>query len=137
MANLLSGLPDLVAGEEDLARFITSSGGYNSLGAKPSAFMPEIEHRETSVFRHDGKPPEELWAMGEQYAAQGRTIYGAAFVKANNVRAIQLDVFADEPPPRHAVIRNWPWTESDPDLRKAAHKELAILLARDAQLLKK
>lgn len=137
MEMLPSGLPDIVADEEDLARFITSSGQFNSKGAKPSAFMPEIEDRETSVFRHNGEPPEEIWAIGEEYAAQGRTIHGAAFIKAGNVRAIRLDVFPDEPPPRHAAIRNWPWAELDADLRKAQHKELAILLAKDAQFFKK
>jgi hypothetical protein len=137
MEILPSGLPDIVADEEDLARFITSSGQYNAKGAKPSVFMPEIEDRETSVFRHNGKPPDELWTVGEEHAAQGRTIRGAAIIKARDVRTAQLDVFADEPPPRHAAIRNWPWTEPDPDMRKAKHKELAILLAKDAQFLKK
>lgn len=137
MEMLPSGLPEIVADEEDLARFLTSSGHFNSKMVKPSAFMPEIEDRETSVFRHNGEPPEEIWAIGEEHAAQGRTIHGAAFIKAGNVRAIRLEVFPDEPPSMHAVIRNWPWTEPDPDLRKAQHKELAILLAKDAHLLKK
>jgi hypothetical protein len=137
MEMLPSGLPEIVADEEDLARFLTSSGHFNSKMVKPSAFMPEIEDRETSVFRHGNEPSQTLWAIGDEHAAQGRTIHGAAIIKARSVREIRLDVFQDEPPPRHAVIRNWPWTEPDPDLRKAAHKELAILLARDAQLLKK
>jgi hypothetical protein len=137
MEILPSGLPDIVVDEEDLARFITSSGQYNSKGAKPSSFMPAIEDHETSVFRHNGEPQEELWAIAEEHSAQGRTIHGAAFIKARNVRAIRLDVVSAEPPPKHAAIRNWPWTEPDPDLRKAEHKELAILLARDAHFLKK
>ena len=137
MEMLSSGLPDIISDDEDLARFITSPGQYNLMGAKPSAFLPEPEARETSVFRHSGEPREELWAIGEEHAAQGRTIHGAAIVKAADVRTISLDVFPDEPPPRHAAIRNWPWAESDADLRKAKHKELAILLARDARFLKK
>lgn len=137
MEPLDSGLPKVVADEEDLARFIKSSSHFNLKGAKPAAFMPEIEARETSVFRHSGKPPEELWAIGEEYAAQGRTIYGAAIIKAGNIRAIQLDVLSDEPPPLHAAIRNWPWTEPDPELLKAKHKEFAILLASGSEFLEK
>jgi len=134
---LPSGLPEIVNDDEGLARFITSSSQYNTIGAKPSAFLPETEARETSVFRHDGERREELWAIGEEYAGQGRTIHGVALVKAREVRAVELDVFADEPPPRHAAIRNWPWAEPDADLRKAKHKELAIALASGARFVKR
>lgn len=136
--NLLpSGLPSMVVDEEVLARFITSESHFNLKGTKPTAFMPEIEARETSVIRHNGNPLDELWAIGEAHVAQGRTIYGAAFIKAKKIRERELDVIADEPPPRHAAIRNWPWVEPDQDLRKAKHKELAILLAADSDFLKK
>jgi hypothetical protein len=137
MEMLPSGLPEIVADEEDLARFLTSRGHFNSKVVKPSAFMPEIEDRETSVFRHGSEPRETLWAIGDEHAAQGRTIYGAGIIKARSVREIRLDVFPDEPPPRHAAIRGWPWTENDPDLRKAEHKEFAVLLASNAELFKK
>jgi len=137
MEMLPSGLPEVVADEEDLARFLMSRSQFNSTMVKPSAFLPEIEDRETSVFRHGSEPRHTLWALGDELAAQGRTIHGAAIIKAQSVRNAQLDVIADEPPPRHAAIRNWGGTENDPDLRKAQHKELANLLARDAQLLKK
>jgi hypothetical protein len=134
---LLSGLPEIIADEEDLARFLTSSGHFNSMMVKPAAFMPEIEARETSVFRHGSEPRDALWAIGDEHAAQGRTIHGAAIIKAQSVRSIRLNVFPDEPPPGHSAIRNWPWTQDDPDLRKAEHKELAISLANDAELLKR
>ena len=137
MEMLPSGLPEIVADEEDLARFLTSRGHFNSQVVKPSAFMPEIEDRETSVFRHSNEPRDRLWTIGDEHAAQGRTIHGAAIIKTQSVRNVQLDVFPDEPPERHAAIRNWPWTENDPDLRKAKHKELAVSLANDAQLLKR
>ena len=130
-------LPEIVADEEDLARFLASRGHFNSTSVKPAAFMPEIEARETSVFRHGPEPRDTLWAIADEHAAQGRTIHGAAIIKARTVKSIRLDVFPDEPPPRHAAIRNWPWTQDDPDLRKAEHKELAISLATDAQLLKR
>jgi hypothetical protein len=137
MEILPSGLPEIVADEEDLARFLTSSSQFNSRMAKPSAFLPEIEGRETSVFRLRIDLRESLWATGDEYVAQGRTIHGAAVFKARDVRGIQLEVLADEPPPRHAAIRNWPWLEPDPALRKAQHKELATLLASRAELILK
>jgi hypothetical protein len=43
-----------------------------------------------------------------------------------------LNVVADEPPPRHAVIRGWPVIDNDPDLQKARHKEKALILASAA-----
>jgi hypothetical protein len=112
---LPSGLPELVGDDENLARFLTSSGHFNTQMVKPSAFLPSAD-RETSVFRHDGDPTSELWAMGSQHLG-GRSFHGAAIVKARDVRAISLEVMADEPPPRHAVIKGWPWlanlTESE------------------------
>jgi hypothetical protein len=131
MATLPSGLPDLVANEEDLARFLTQSGQFNDLMARPAAFLPNPKDRETSVSRHGRAPLESLWAIG-LVAAGARHLYGAAIFKAQAVRAALLEVMADEPPPRHAAIRGWPWIENDPDLQKAKQKELAALIASAA-----
>ena len=133
---LPSGLPELVADEEDLARFVTSSGQFNTIGVKLDAFMPGRDN-ETSVFRHSGQPRDELWAIGEEFAAQGRTIHGAAILKARDVRQARLDVLAEEPPPRHAAIRNWPSMEPNPALQKARHKFLAKILSEHSTLLKR
>src|SRR6266852_6102408 len=95
---LASGLPDSVADDEDLARFLTSSSQFNVQMAKPAAFLPSPTDRETSVFRHGSEPPEALWAIGDEYAAGNRTLHGAAIVKARDVKAAQRDVIADEPP---------------------------------------
>ena len=137
MAMLPSGLPDLVADEEDLARFLTQSNQFNALMAKPAAFLPNPKDRETSVFRHGRTPLESLWAIG-LVAAGTRTLYGAAIFKAQAVRAAHLEVVASESRPRHAAIRGWPWLENDPDLQKAKQKELAALIASaaDEPLLK-
>jgi len=131
MASLPSGLPDLVADEEDVARFLTQSGQFNALMAKPAAFLPNPKDRETSISRHGRVPLESLWALG-QVAAGARNLYGAAILKAHAVRSANLEVAADEPPSRHAAIRSWPWIEGDPDLQKAKQKERAILLANAA-----
>jgi hypothetical protein len=128
---LPSGLPDLVGDEEDVARFLTQSNQFNATMAKPAAFLPSPNSQETSVSRHGRKPLKRLWAIGLT-AAGTRKLYGAAIFKAQAVRAAQLDVLADEPPPRHAAIRGWPRIDTDPELQKAKQKELAAVIASAA-----
>ena len=105
--------------------------------AKPTAFLPAPRDRETSVIRHGAQPPAALWAIGDEYVAGDRNVHGAAIVKASDVRATGLDVFPEEPPPRHAAIRGWPWVENDPEMQKAKQKELAVLIASKAILLRR
>jgi hypothetical protein len=125
---LPSGLPEHIADDEDLARFLTQSNQFNSLMAKPAAFLPNPKDRETSVFRHGEKPPERLWTLGQE-ALGKQKLYGAAIFKAHVVRNVNLDVVADEPPTHHAAIRGWPWFEKDPVLQKARQKEMAVVIA--------
>jgi|SRR5262245_10494767 len=134
---LASGLPEIIADGEDLARFLPSSSLFNARMAKPAAFLPSVSHRETSVFRHGSEPSDALWAIGVEHVARTRTLHGAAIVKAHDVRAAGLEVIANEPPPRHAAIRGWPWPEDDDELRKAQQKERASLLASKATLLRR
>lgn len=131
MANLLSGLSEKIANDEDLARFLTQSSHFNALIVKPSAFMPSTKSRETSVSRHGHEPIERLWKIGREAAVE-RNLYGAAIFKAGAVRNAGLEVFAAEPPERHAAIRKWPWVEDDPDEQRAQQKELALILASAA-----
>jgi hypothetical protein len=128
---LPSGLPDQVADEESLARFLTQSNQFNRLIAKPAAFLPSSGDRETSASRHGLEPRRILWEIGRA-AAGTRRLYGAAILSARQVREALLQVLADEPPARHAVIVGWPWCENDPELQKARQKERAILLAQAA-----
>jgi hypothetical protein len=125
---LPSGLPEDVGDDEDLARFLVQSNQFNATSVKPSAFLPNPRDRETSVSRHGREPLDRLWPLGLP-AAGNRPLYGAAFVKAADVRAAQLGVSAAEPPDRHAVIGGWPWYESDPAEQKARQKERALILA--------
>ncbi len=127
MAVLPSGLSDIVAPDEDLARFLTQRSHFSREMAKPSAFLPSPADRETSVSRHGLDPEERLVEIGKA-AAGDRTLHGAAIFKAESVPAAKLSVEADEPPPRHAAIRAWPWPDDD-ELRKAQQKERAIVLA--------
>ncbi|TLD72685.1 hypothetical protein FEM03_01010 [Phragmitibacter flavus] len=130
MTMLESGLPEVVDDQEELARFLTQSGHYNSVMVKPAAFLPNPKDQETSVSRCRDEPVEELWRMGH-HAAGERTLYGAAFIRAGSVRQILLEVHSHEPPPKHAVIKGWPWND-DLSLQKAQQKELAIRLASAA-----
>ena len=132
-----SGLPDLVQDNEDLARFLTSSSQFNAQMAKPAAFLPSTSDRETSVFRHGSEPRAALWTIGDEHVAGNRTLRGAAIVRARDVRAALLDVIADEPPPRHAAIRGWPWLDDNVELQKAQQKERAALVASKAMLLRR
>ena len=131
MPKLPSGLPEIVEDGEDLARFLFSSGQYNTTAINHTAFLPSPKDHETSVFRHGANPAKELWKLGSDLASSGRNLRGVAIVKARDVRNAGLDVIAAEPPPRHAAIRYWP-ADSDPILQKAKQKEIAILLARAA-----
>ena len=131
MATLPSGLPDVIADDEDIARFLTQSNQFNKTIAKPAAFLPNPRDRETSVSRHGRVPAERLWRLG-LVAAGERNLYGAAIFKAHAVRNIRLELTAAEPPDFHAAIRGWPWLANDPELQRAQQKELGILLASAA-----
>jgi hypothetical protein len=134
---LASGLLDIVADVEDLARFLTSSSQFNSQMAKPSVFLPTPSDRETSVFRHGSEPRDVLWTIGDEHAGRNRTLHGAAIIKTSDVRSALLQVIASEPPPRHASITGWPWLDNDPELQKAQQKERAVLIASKAILVRR
>ena len=129
---LPSGLPERVADDEDLARFLTSSGHYNASAARPAAFMPNPKNGETSVFRHGAEPLDQLKSIAQAEVGADRRIHGASIVKVSVIREAQLEVRAKEPPPRHADIIGWPWSKDDPDFGKAQQKELATLIAQKA-----
>ena len=133
---LPSGLAEIVADEEDLARFLTSSSQFNAIMVKPAAFLPNPRNGETSVFRHGSLPREPLWRIATEHVGANRTMHGAAIVKAKHVRSAMLDVVAQEPPPRHANIVNWPSSQADPDMAKAEQRERAAQIARYAELVR-
>ena len=133
MPPLPSGLPEAVSNGEDLARFLTQSSHFTQRKVHPSAFLPSPKDKTTSASRHGRQPIEHLIGLGRA-ATIGRLLYGAAIIKARDVREAGLDVCADEPPERHALIRHWPWIESDPQLEKAKQKECALRLASTAGL---
>ncbi len=137
VAVLPSGLSEAVEDEEDLARYLTSSSQFSLAMVKPAAFLPNPRSGQTSIFRHGREPLDGLWQMAEDYVVGGRTLHGAAIVKARHVRAAQLEVVSSEPPARHANIVGWIWSASDPDLGKAERREQALLIAQRADLVRR
>jgi len=135
MGTLPSGLDTIVGDDEYLARFLTSSSQFNSVGVKPSAFLPNPKDRASSVFRHGASPRSSLLKIGKTLVAGERKLHGVAICKAHHIRAALLDVVAQEPPPKHANIIGWPWLISDPELEKAQQKERAALVAQYAEML--
>ena len=131
---LPSGLPEVIHDAEDLARFLTQSGHYSGGRVRPGAFLPSPKDRATSVSRHGREPVEALRQIGLA-AAGDRSLHGAAIIKAHAVRDAGLDVDADEPPDRHALIRGWPWFDNDPQLQRAQHKERALQLAATSDVI--
>ncbi len=131
MPPLPSGLPEVVGDEEDLARFLTQRSHFSRDAVRPSAFLPSPKNRATSVSRHGRQPIERLKEIGCA-AAGSRSLHGAAIFKACDVRRAQLEVNADEPPARHALITGWPWMNADPQTQKAQQKERALLLVSSA-----
>ncbi len=133
MSELESGLPEDVAGDEMLARFVMSSSHYNARGVKSAAFLPDPKHGETSVFRYTEKAGEVVRTEGKSIAtSRGLRLHGISLVSAQAVFDVRLMVAAQEPPPRHANIVGWPQVSSDLALQKAAQKKCAMLLARAA-----
>ena len=136
MTGLLpSGLPEIVADDEDLARVLRSSGHYSSSAVKPSAFIPPSDGP-TSVMRHGAEPRDGLWELAAATLGREATIHGVAICRAAVPRQEGLDVLADEPPPRHANLAGWP-ADADPELRKAKRKEIAVAIASRSLLVKK
>lgn len=133
---LPSGLPELVADHESLARFLTSSSFFNATMVKPAAYMPNPKDGNTSVFRHGPEPLDSLRKIAEDHVLGQRTLHGVAICTARHVRDAQLDVIAQEPPARHANIAGWPVAASDPEQTKARQKEHALLIAQHARLVR-
>jgi hypothetical protein len=133
MSALASGLPKVVADEEQLSRFLTQSSQYRGGRVKPASLLPDRAFLNTSVFRvgKDEAALKKTWAAVND---ANRTLHGAAVLSAETVRKNGLEVRAEEPPPRHANIERWP-TSDDPELQKASQKEIAVKLAAEATLV--
>lgn len=134
---LPSGLLEHVADEEPLARFLTSDSQFNRTMAKGSAFMPGPLDAKTSVFRQDTLALPALWQLGDLEIGPERRVRAAAMLTAAQVRRAMLDVQSHEPPAKHANIVGWPTEGGSPDANRARRKELALLLAQAATLVRR
>lgn len=134
---LPSGLPDFVADPEPLSRFLTSDSQFKSDMPKPSAFMPGPSDAKTSVFRQGSDLLDSLWAAADREIGTDRRVRAAALLTASAVRQAKLDVESHEPPPRHANIIGWPNLANDVEATRAQRKELALLLAQAATLVRR
>ena len=134
---LASGLRKLLRTRRILRGSLTSSSQFNTRVVKHAAFLPSQNDRETSVFRHGSEPRDALCKIGVAHVAGSRTLHGAAIVKARDVRAVPLEVGANEPPPRHAAIGGWVVDNNDPELQKAQRKQQAMEIASKAILLRR
>jgi len=128
-------LDEQVADAEQLTNFILESNKFttelvNGVAVTKvhyKAFFSTKPH-EQSVFRMNGLQDDVVEALGRTFVGLQREkpIYGWGRVSAGTVReTVPLAVRADEPPPRHAVIHNWP---ADVEHRRT----LAIQLASEA-----
>jgi hypothetical protein len=131
---LASGLPEHIADEELLARFLTSDSQFNREMAKPAAFTPRPMDGNTSVFRQSPDPLQALWDTADRELGTVRRVRAAALLTAADVRRARLEVIASEPPSCHADITRWPEVANDTEATKAQRKELALLLVQAATL---
>jgi len=138
MSVLPSGLPEIVADDEPVARFLTSSNWFAATKGlvKPGAFLPN-RNLETSVFRHGAEPVAGLWAIAD--ARIDANVHGAGVVHAVVPRSTDLDVVAQETgpggSPRHANIVGWPGDGNDPATWKEIWKDRANVIASKTELV--
>jgi hypothetical protein len=120
-------IPD-VEPEELLARYILQRSYIRSdQSLRPNAFIPH-PHLDLSVTRHRQATVDEIWACGNDVAAEcGKTLYGRADFTAAAALKQYLSVVAArlDNNPNHANISGWP-----PD--KPSQKMIALELAAAA-----
>lgn len=138
---LESGLPDTVADDETLSRFLTQKDQYKMgvpdvglIVAKATAFLPYPKYKNTSVFRKTTNL-DDLQKLWEAVNTSGRALKGVAFVKALDVRRAGVEVKPEEPPPAHANIEGWPWFDNDPLLQKSQQLEIATQIASASEVV--
>lgn len=132
---LPSGLPDVVADQETLSRFLTQKDQFNSVMAKPAALKPHPEHGNASVFRLGENNRKQLIQTWRQTTTSDRSLKAVVFFTAAAVRATGLGVTPEEPPPAHANVDRWPF-DSDPEMQIARHKEIAARILSGARVWK-
>lgn len=123
-------LPDSVAENEKIARFIFSSKHYaKEVGrVKYAAYLP-ARNGESSVYRIDNISWEGVWKIGKEYVETGeRKIRACAETSALEIRRNALKVTPETTVHyRHANIVSWPHEKDE-------RKMLAMEIANKSQL---
>ncbi len=126
-------LPAIVADDEFVVSFVLESNKFKPGGLDHRQLLPSNKHGNTSVFRTADLNDGEIADTGHRLVALPRDkngILGWAELVVRAVRALQpLEVIAKEPPPRHALIDQWPQA-------KEQQRTLAIHLASKAKVVK-
>lgn len=102
--------PEAIADAEQISRFACERSYYRSsdMSAKEKAFALD-RGGEVSVFRIDDLAHHELWTIGDEACrARGKLAIASLEFTAVRVRKLGLALVVDEPPVRHAAIRQWP-----------------------------
>jgi len=127
-------LPAQVGDHESLAFFVIESNKFKHDGIDHRQLMPSNRYGNTSAFRIDGLALDEIASIGHDVVAIPRQklgILGWAELIAKVVRSCPpLLVDSDEPPPRHALVHQWPE-------QKEQQRTLALVLASKAKIVKK
>lgn len=117
--------------EETVTRYLFRERHFRRASSRlrPAALEPSPVDRATSVYRTLGLSIEEIWTLGRLSAGVGRqrTMLARGDLKVAAILQHRLRISRDEPPPRHAVIHNWPEG-------KSARMLIAQQLAADATL---
>ena len=97
---------------------------------KPHALEPGRADNKTSVYQTGGLLENDIWQLSINYVEpnRGKSTLARADIDIDAITRLSLLVIADEPPPRHANIEDWP-----PD--RSAVMSLAQQLAADATLV--
>ncbi|MDR4504736.1 MAG: hypothetical protein MRK01_08100 [Candidatus Scalindua sp.] len=124
-------LPDEINSLEPLGRYLLTKSQFShqKKRVKYTAFMPNPNNLELSVFRISGLSQNKIWEIGEKYLTKNleRTLYGIARIIALKVTDNKVQIKSDNNPPRHANIVGWPNEKSE-------QKLIAQELAANAQL---
>ncbi len=114
-----------------LSNYLTSASYIRGTRVHSSAFIPR--GGELSTFQIQGLPEAEIWSLGVEYVLRpGRRLHGRADNEPAHYLAHDLELIADDDPPRHVNVVGWP----SEDAEKEAQKEIALTLALSATLIR-
>lgn len=99
---------------------------------KPRALEPGHADNMTSVYRTGGLQEGDIWQLSIAYVEpdRGKPTLARADLRVSAITRLNLRVIADNTPPRHANIADWPTDRSEAMLRAIQLAATAILVVR-------